>query len=168
MEEQRNEYRTGPTEPRSRHTGIIAILLILVIFLMGVVSVLSIMNIHLFRLLDAKESSAPLSFSQQDAETPTQGEEGMEFAGMTVEEVSVVYRSVQELPDGLYISHVRDGSDAQKKGIQAGDVLVDFAGTPVTSLDTFRTLMPKFKGNVKLTVSRNGQQEEIFIEVDAP
>jgi C-terminal processing protease CtpA/Prc len=168
MEEQRNEYRTGPTEPRSRHTGLVAILLILVIFLTGLVSVLSIMNIHLFRLLDEKESSAPLSFSQEEANAPTQGDDGVEVAGMTVEEISVVYQSVQELPDGLYISHVQEGSDAQKQGIQAGDVLVDVEGTPVKSLDTFRNLMPKSRGNIKMTVSRDGRQKEIFIEVDAP
>ena len=167
MEEQRNEYRTGPTAPRPKHTGIIVFLLILVIFLAGLVSVLGIMNIHLFRMLDEKKDATPLSFSQQEDPPPTQTDDTVVFAGMTVQEIPAAYQSVQELPAGLYISHVQDGSAAHQKGILAGDVLVDFAGQQITSLEAFRAKLPEARNAVRLIVNRNGEQKEITLEVSA-
>ena len=131
MDEQRNEYRTGRTEPRRKHNGIIALLLILVIFLCGLVSVLGIMNIRLFHLLDKKKQSAPLSFSRQEELLPTQSEDTVVFAGMTIQEIPAVYQSVHELPAGLYIAHIQEGSAAQLAGILAGDVQTVYADRKV-------------------------------------
>lgn len=165
MDEQRNEYRTGRTEPRRKHNGIIALLLILVIFLSGLVSVLGIMNIRLFRLLDKKKHSAPLSFSRQEELLPTQTEDTVIFSGMTIQEIPAVYQSVHELPAGLYIAHIQEGSAAQQVGILAGDVLESFAGTPVTTLDALKNLLTDAKGSITLTICREGQHHQITLEV---
>ena len=165
MDEQRNEYRTGRTEPRRKHNGIIALLLILVIFLSGLVSVLGIMNIRLFHLLDKKKESAPLSFSRQEELLPTQTEDAVIFSGMTIQEIPAVYQSVHALPAGLYIAHIREGSAAQLAGILAGDVLETFAGTQVTTLETLKNLLSNAQGSVTLTVCRDGQHQQITLEV---
>ena len=165
MDEQRNEYRTGRTEPRRKHNGFIALLLILVIFLSGLVSVLGIMNIHLFRMLDAKKDAAPLSFSRQEALSPTQAEDAVIFAGMTIQEIPAVYQSVHELPAGLYISYVQEGSAAQQAGILAGDVLECINGTSVTTLDALKNLVSGSPSSVVLTLCRDGQHNEITMEV---
>lgn len=164
MDEQRNEYRTGRTDPRPRRAGFITLLLILVIFLCGLVSVLSIMNIHLFRLLDEKKESAALSFSKQEAEAPTQTENAVIFAGMTVQEIPAVYQTVHELPAGLYISHVQEGSAAANAGIIAGDVLTHFVGKPVTQLTDLRSALEnRFAETATLTICRNGTEQTITI-----
>lgn len=164
MDEQRNEYRTGPTEPRRKHNGLIAFLLILVILLSGLVSMLGIVNIRLFRLLDAKEQNTPLSFSQQEELSPTQSEDTVLFAGMAVQEMPAVYQSVHELPPGLYISHVQENSPAGKAGIQAGDVLVSFAGTPVSTLEALQTLLPNAQGGITVTVCRDGEHKDFTLK----
>ena len=163
MEEQRNEYRTGRTEPQKKHNGIIAFLLILVIFLSGLVSMLGMLNIHLFRLLDKQDATAPLSFSHQQSQTDTQAADGVTLAGMVIEEIPDLYQSVQELPAGLYISYVQEDSAAHQAGILAGDVLVCFAGMPVSSLDTLRPLLTD--GPVTLTVCREAQHLDFALEV---
>ncbi len=163
MDEQRNEYRTGQTAPQKKHTGFIALLLILVIFLSGLVSVLGIMNIHLFRLLDEKKESASLSFSRQEAESPTKTENASVFAGMTIQEIPAVYQSVHELPSGLYIAHVQEGSAADKAGIMAGDVLECIDGAQVTTLEYLEKLPEN--SHYTVTVCRDGQHTEHHLEV---
>ena len=163
MDKQRNEYRTGQTEPQKKRTGFIALLLILIIFLCGLVSVLGIMNIHLFRLLDKQKESAPLSFSRQEAESPTQVENATLFAGMTIQEIPAVYQSVHELPSGLYIAHVQKGSAADNAGILAGDVLECVNGAAVTTLEELESLPDNTQYTV--TVCRDGQHAEYILEV---
>ncbi len=165
MEEQRNEYRTGRTEPQKKHNGIIAFLLILVIFLSGLVSVMGILNIHLFRLLDEQEGTAPLSFSHQQSQADTQAANGVTLAGMVIEEIPALYQSVHELPAGLYISYVQEDSAAHQAGILAGDVLVSFADMPVSSLDALRPLLTDARDTVTLTVCREEQYLNFTVEV---
>ena len=165
MDEQRNEYRTGRTEPEKKHNGIIAFLLILVIFLGGLASMLGILNIHLFRLLDEQEGTAPVSFAPNGEDTASQATDALIFAGMTIVEIPALYQTVHDLPAGLYISHVQDNSAAARAGILAGDVLETVAGTPVTSLTALQDLTPSARGQVTVTVCREGQHNDITLEV---
>ena len=47
--------------------------------------------------------------------------------------VSSAASEYYDLPDGLYISAVAEGSDAEKKGIQSGDMLLAVNGKAVTT-----------------------------------
>jgi len=167
MDEQRNEYRTGRTEPQKKHNGIIAVLLILVILLCGLVSILGIMNIHLFHLLDAKKDHVPLSFAQgQDQTQATAGTGELTVEGMTVTEIPDIYQQMCDLPHGLYISHVTPGSHAQQQGIAAGDVLTRFAGKPVSSLSDLQgVLESRYEETADLTICRNGTEQTITIRL---
>lgn len=171
MDEQHYEYRTGRTQPQKKHNGVIAFLLILVIFSGGLVSALGLLNIHLFRLLDNKNDGTPLAFSQGEEQiTATSGADSVILEGMQVQEVSDLYQQIYQLPDGLYISHVDDGSPAQMLGIAPGDVLTGFAGTPVSSLDALQTLLDTHTAGqpAVLTIFRDGQPSQftVTLEVD--
>ena len=159
MDEQRNEYRTGPTEPRPKHRGIITILLVLVILLCGLVSILGIMNIHLFRLLDEKGGAAPLSFSKEET-TPTQVEDTVTVAGMTLQEIP----QDDAAAAGLYVAHVQEGSAADQAGVIAGDVLQNINGTQVTSLDALESRLAGPR--CPITVCRGQEHIEITLEVN--
>ena len=165
MDEQQYEYRTGRTEPRPKHNGLIAVLLILVIFLAGLVSALGLLNIRLFRLLDAQKDDVPLSFAQadeQDQATSGAGELTME--GMTVAEIPDIYQQMCDLPHGLYISHVDPNSYAAKQGVAAGDVLTHFAGKPVSQLkDLEGTLEDRTVDTAELTICRGGTEQTVTI-----
>ena len=167
MNEQHYEYRTGRTEPRQKHNGLIAFLLILVIFLAGLVSVLGLMNIRLFQLLDAQKEDAPLSFAQvEDSTQATSGADTLKMEGMTVSEIPEVYQHMNHLPHGLYISHVEPGSHAAKQGIVPGDVLTRFAGHPVTQLDDLQdTLESRCVETAELTICRDGAEQTVTIEL---
>ena len=113
-----------------------------------------------------QSGTAPLSFSQQEATTPTVEAEAVTLAGMTIQEIPAIYQSVQELPEGLYIAYVADGSSAAEQGIQAGDVLMHFGGTAVTSLAQLKNLLADATGDVTVTICRDTLCSEIVLEAD--
>lgn len=152
-------YRTGRTQPKKSSRGLIAALLICVIFLGGLVSALGLMNIHLFRLLkDARQENAPLSFAQGEA-TLSAGD-SLVLEGMALQELDPVYQQLHDLPQGLYISQVSAGSNAEQLGIAPGDVLVSCDGTAVSSLDMLKDLYQTQKPDdrVDIVICRAGQE----------
>ncbi len=141
MEEQlnTNEYRTGHTQPSEKHTGPVAALFICVIFLGGLLSVLGLLNIHL-----SDRDQPPVSFTQDHTAESGAEETAQSVAtplGFTCQNMAMTYQFVHHLPTGLFINHVKPGSPAAYLGIEAGDVLVSFDGTPVTHTDTLDQLL---------------------------
>ena len=156
--DERYAYRTGRTDPAKSSRGLIAGLLICVIFLGGLVSALGIMNIHLFRQL-GHGRSAPLSFAEGEA---TQvADDSLELVGMALQEADPVYQELHDLPQGLFVTRVEPGSQAEKLGICPGDVLTALDKTPVTTLDGVKELLSE--KDYQLLLWRNG--EEISLTV---
>jgi len=164
MDEQQYEYRTGRTEPRRKHNGLIAILLILVIFLAGMVSALGLMNIRLFRMLEDTRVETPLSFAE--AQDETLATDGVNFAGMNIQEVTAAYQAMHQLPAGLYIASVQEGSMGAQLGIQVGDVLVSLSGTEVSTLEELQGILDRNEALLSLTVCRNGEHLDYILEVN--
>ncbi len=160
-------YQTGTTEPPKSHQGLIAVLLILVILLTGAVSVLSLMNIHLFQM---QKKTPSVQFTPESGNAPAVARElSAELTaadlGFSVHEVPRLYRSYQEWPQGVYICSVEE--QAQKAGIQTGDILIAVEGTAVSGLESFEAVMANLTPGktVSLTLFREGQ--ELMVSVTA-
>lgn len=73
------------------------------------------------------------------------------------------------IPYGVYVQSVIDGSGADKAGIQEGDVITKFDGKTISSLSELQSLLSGYDSGdkVKITVSRQRGQgyEEQEIEV---
>lgn len=170
MEEQNNlhEYRTGRTHPRKSHSGPVAALLIATIFFTGLVSALGLLNIHLFHQLEPQEENS-ISFAHQatQATDPTAHTSTLSL-GMTFHDISLQYQSMYDLPDGLYISAVRVGSSAAKRGVRVGDVLTAFSGTPVGTPDALESLLQNHKtgDTVEITIYRKGRLHSFSVTVE--
>lgn len=64
-----------------------------------------------------------------------------------------------ESPGGAKISDVRDGSPAQKVGLQGGDIIIEFGGKPVGNLMDFTVALRAFKpGDEVLVKWRRGTE----------
>jgi S1-C subfamily serine protease len=65
--------------------------------------------------------------------------------------------------EGLRISGVRGGSPADQAGLLAGDVVVDFGGTPVTDLQSYSNALASHKpgDTVTITVVRKGKRLQL-------
>ena len=151
-------YRTGRTDPKKSSRGMIAVLLICVIFMGGLVSALSILNIRLFRMLRDTQT-APLAFSAGEAAETK--EESLSLAGMALQDTDPVYQQLHNLPQGLYVARVEAGSQAEKLGIQPGDVLTALDKTPVSTLKGAKTLLNNKKH--QLSLWRDGKELTLTI-----
>ena len=80
--------------------------------------------------------------------------------GITGENVSLFHQRYYGLPAGLYITEVTPGSDAEEKGIQAGDVLVMVGDTYIMDLDTLNSLLYGMEpgDTVQVTIFRGRRQ----------
>ena len=150
----RDTYQTGSVQPPKSYHGIIAVLMILITLLISVVTVLSMMNIRLFQKLEEQTMQA-VSFEPQDQIVQVDSapvDKTVEDApvwGISLQEISSLYRSYHELPQGLYISQVEPGSTGEQAGLCAGDILLSLNGTAVADANQFTTIANKLHLNLK-------------------
>jgi S1-C subfamily serine protease len=64
------------------------------------------------------------------------------------------------------VSAVRPGSRAEKDGLQAGDILVEFDGRPVSDVDTVKVLMEKSKDPSQAKIIRGKQTLNITLHFE--
>lgn len=162
---QQNVYQTGDTRQPKNYRSVIALLLMAVIVLGSLVSVLSLMNIHLFRQLQAKDSTPPaVSFVSGDTGA-TEGraiyaQVRFSSLGITCSMPTNFDRHYYGLPEGIYITHVEEASNAHKQGICAGDILLSLGANRITDTDSLENYLNLYKPGetVKLVIYRDGKE----------
>jgi serine protease Do len=85
---------------------------------------------------------------------------GRPFIGISGREISSVYASYYNLPEGILITDVTSNSGAQKAGIKAGDVLVGMDGKDIKTMADLDAVKEAHKpgDTVTVIVSRNGSK----------
>ncbi|MDK2806007.1 trypsin-like peptidase domain-containing protein [Thermoanaerobacterium thermosaccharolyticum] len=79
--------------------------------------------------------------------------------GVSVQEVTSQDAAQYNIPVGLYIAQVQQGSGADAAGLQAGDVITAVDGTKVDTFDSLQSIINKHKVGDTITVTfwRNGK-----------
>lgn len=97
---------------------------------------------------------------------------GRPSLGITGEALSTFYQHYYRMPAGLYITEVEPGSDAAKKGIQEGDMLLYLGDTRVTSMEDLKTALYDCEVGqaMEVIVYHKGQQYrlELALSEDVP
>ncbi|MDO5459600.1 MAG: trypsin-like peptidase domain-containing protein, partial [Eubacteriales bacterium] len=90
---------------------------------------------------------------------------GRPAIGITVGSIPENAKERYSLPDGLYISMVSKGSDAEKQGIREGDVLTAVNGIPVTKTTEVSAEKDKLEvgDTMVLTIWRDGESFDVEI-----
>ena len=170
----RNEtgtWQTGRTQPPKHYGGLIAFLLVLVILLSGISTALSIMNIKLHRKLSTTQVSTSMAFSRSaDPIQPkdTVHEEVQELQdhlGISGTFIPPVYQRYYKLPGGIYVSRVAEKSEAQEKGLVAGDIITAVNGYAVRE-ETVHSLWEEALSPgdlVELTLYRSGSEFSVTL-----
>ena len=86
--------------------------------------------------------------------------------GITVGAITDALRERYELPGGLYVSAVSEGSDAEAKGVQVGDVLTAVDGQPVSATDDVLAIRNAHSIGDKLSLTLWRDGEEFTVEVE--
>ncbi len=146
-------YGTGRTQPRKSHGGLISILLILVIFLAGLSVALSAINVKLVhQLRDQKpDQTKAIQFSQGPCSKTLEGEPyAMDLSpasvqisslGITCEEMPASFQHYTEFPDGLLITDLEAGSEAEMQGIERWDILLSVGDVRTTDLASLEEVL---------------------------
>jgi serine protease Do len=84
---------------------------------------------------------------------------GRPFIGISGQDVTDTISKTYNLPMGIYITQVSQGSGAAAAGIKTGDVLTAVNGKAVTTMDELNTVKKQYKpgDTVTITVVRNGK-----------
>ncbi len=90
------------------------------------------------------------------------GRPSIGISGTALSERDAVFYGLKA---GMYVEFVHPYSDAYKKGLQAGDVIVAMNGTPLTSTEEIKKIRDQYKAgdSVKITVYRQGREFEINV-----
>lgn len=92
---------------------------------------------------------------------------GYPSIGITAVGVSSDVMRMYGLPAGVYVAEVRDGSDAQRRGLQSGDIITQVNGVDVRSVSEVNAIKEGFDvGEVlTLTVYRDGTYLTMEVEL---
>ena len=90
---------------------------------------------------------------------------GRPAIGISYDTLPLAFRIYYNLPEGVYISAVYDGSDAQAKGIAAGDIITAVNGTRVTSIDELNRVKNQFTAgdSITLTLYNGGSYRDVEV-----
>ena len=85
---------------------------------------------------------------------------GRPTLGIEGETLSSFYQHYYRLPAGLYVTKVDPGTDAYRKGIDNGDILLSLNDTRIYSMDDLKTFLynSEVGQTVEAVVYRGGQQ----------
>lgn len=92
---------------------------------------------------------------------------GRTSIGITVGAIPPEAAEHYELPEGLYVSDVAEGSDAEKQGIQVGDIITAVNDTPVRVTTDISAIKDELQvgDSMKFTVWRDGKTLEFDVKL---
>ena len=92
---------------------------------------------------------------------------GRPAVGIVGEDVSAYYAAYGNVPRGVYIHGVTEGTDAQGKGLKVGDIVVAIDGVTITSMAELNRIKETHEAgeSVTLTVWRDGQEFDVTIRL---
>lgn len=167
-------YETGSTQPPKSRV-LTVLLLVLLIFTGGIITALGILNIKLWNAFSPqKKEAVSLRFTREESHSTPQffasdaAETGVGAGlGIVTQTVSPFMRAYYSLPQGVFLSHVTEGSPADAAGILPGDILLAVDGQKITDTDTLSNLLCRYHAGdvMTLTLQREGQKCSAMLTV---
>ncbi len=169
-------YGNGRTQPPKNNGGLVALLMIVVIILAGIASALGILNIRLFQALTAQSERNPMTmaldeeidilqdslelYRSTEESAAQKADQGEPRLGVEGEEVSAFFQRYYQLPQGLLLTRIGEGSAAYRAGLRPGDILISVDGAPIGTMDALNSaLAERNPGDlVTLVIYREGNQ----------
>lgn len=116
-------------------------------------------------------SASPIIAELMERQTRTDkvAEEEMGYMGIYMQAVTDEYASLFDMPKGVFVKEVTEGSAAEAAGILKGDIIVKFDGQRITSATELQQTLQYYTAGETTTVtvkrSVNGEYEAIDLEI---
>jgi serine protease Do len=93
---------------------------------------------------------------------------GRPALGITCRETSATERRFYRLPSGLLITEVTEGSDSAKRGLTAGDILIQLDGQTISDQDTLETFLYSHQSGDTLVaiIYRSGEYYRVQLTLE--
>lgn len=90
---------------------------------------------------------------------------GKPVLGITVGEIPTEAALHYDIPVGLYVTLVSEGSDAERRGIRAGDIITDVNGIPALSNDVVSEAKRELAvgDTIRFTIWRDGESFDVDV-----
>ena len=96
-------------------------------------------------------------------------EEKQGFLGITGQDVTLEVSEAYDMPRGIYMTSVEEGSAAEKAGLKKGNIIAKFDGASVSSMGELKEQLSYYKEGEEVTFAvwavENGQYEERTVNV---
>ncbi len=117
---------------------------------------------------DVKDLITTMITDPESVSAQTKGSQIM--LGITIIDVTEEMSKQYSMPVGVYIREVADFSAAQRAGLTMGDIIIEFAGEPVTCADDLNAIKAKQNPGdiVKVKVDRNSRTVELELVIPQP
>lgn len=115
-------------------------------------------------------SASPIIAELMERQTRSRvADEEMGYMGITMQEITDQIIQMYNMPQGVFVYDVAQGSAAETAGIKRGDVVVKFDGQKITSSSDLKDALQYYKAGDTATVtvkrSVNGEYESIDLEI---
>ncbi len=91
------------------------------------------------------------------------------YLGISGVDVTEAVSETYQMPKGVYIAHIVEGSSASESGLMQGDIITRFDGRNIKSYEEIRELMKYLPAGttVEVTIQRafNGEYKEQVLDV---
>lgn len=114
-------------------------------------------------------SASPIIADLMERQTRTKvAEDEVGYIGISLQEVTSQISQMYNMPEGIYVVSVEEGSAAANAGIMKGDIITKFDGSSISSYsDLQKTLQYYAAGDsVTITVQRPQNGEYVSIELN--
>ena len=87
--------------------------------------------------------------------------------GISTVDVNESYSRYLNIPMGVYVRTVGEGSAAEQAGIMEGDVIIGIEGEAITTVEELNNVKNRYKAGdtIKLTLSRNGMDIDVNVKL---
>ncbi len=89
------------------------------------------------------------------------------YIGFSGNDLTEAYAKYHDLPQGVYVVFVNEGSDAEKKGLKKDDIVIGFNGQEIKSMAELNDLKDQFRpgDTVTIKVWRDGDTFDLEIRL---
>lgn len=113
-------------------------------------------------------SAIPIINDLMNQEVIEESEQG--YLGIQGKDITDEYAQDLNMPEGVYVVKIVEGSPADECGLKAGDIITKFANRNVGSMETLQNILSNKKAGeeIEMVVQRNnekGEYEEVTLKV---
>ena len=114
-------------------------------------------------------SASPIIADLMERQTRTKvAEDEVGYIGISLQEVTSQISQMYNMPEGIYVVSVEEGSAAANAGIMKGDIITKFDGSSISSYSDLQKMLQYYAAgdSVTITVQRPQNGEYVSVELN--